>query len=39
MEQKEIDFWEKVGTNPEYMYITDVEPNETIDISSDTEYF
>jgi hypothetical protein len=39
MEQKEIDFWEKVGANPEYMYITEIEPTEIINEPTDTEYF
>lgn len=39
MEQKEVDFWEKVNVNPEYMYITEIEPTEVIDVPTDTEYF
>lgn len=39
MEQKEVDFWEKVNVNPEYMYITEIEPTETINEPTDTEYF
>jgi DNA polymerase elongation subunit (family B) len=38
MEQKEIDFWDKVGVDPEYMYVSE-EVNEIKQETNDIEYF
>ena len=38
MEQKEIDFWDKVGVDPEYMYVSET-INETKQKTNDIEYF
>jgi hypothetical protein len=39
MEQKEVDFWDKVGVDPEYMYVNEDDEIEDINDKNEIEYF